>query len=838
MNRTQQMGIRRLIKRRAHGQSIPLIALAIVIVVAMVGLSVDVGNTFARERQVVAASNAASVAGMNAYLDSTGLPPSSAVYNAINQSLQANGVNPSTPGLTISRTYLDIKGEPIAGNSEIRDEVRAAPANVAYVEVKVTGTVDTYFARVVSRNTLPFNATTYAGACPAGSGIYPIGVYSAYLQGDAFVNPGDDIPGELPINWRRISGGAYDGFTARRIYLKEQANVPGGFSWLQWDPSSSGGNTPALVASLSGFGNLTQGFAEDPWPEGYPNRPVVYPEKPGELNAGDWVAGNTGLSHAQGVMAAMRGHIENGTRMILPIFDASVGQGQSGSFHIVRMGLFVLVGFDKENGKDYFDLVFLGDPTRQRTACVVSIPPTPPMTELTGTVQFQPSYGARSNSYRPVQYVVSLDVSGSMNMTFDGIGSNPTNGQSIQCTNGPAGSGTPQTCTPNASYAYRVLEQRRVYVAKKALELLVSLTNMPGNANYNANLPKDRMAVTWWSHAAPASWKVDFTSDPAALRTAIRNAGSQNGDPYKTDGGTNGAGGLYRVAQLFQNAPRMTNELGQNWTYRRVVLYVTDGVSNEFLDTSAANLSGGTSDSNTFPQNSYCKRLGAAAREDAGCQTNEIGGIYQNRYDRPVTSMVKIANDNIKGNAAVGSEIYVVALSNIAATGLENGVASTDRFFPARSLELNSNGETNVDRIIRLARGYSTDTSCIPTQGEWQNTLSAGEFANIGGLVYPIVGQVTLTNSATGFTKTEPIVAGTSGALSYRFTQLPRGTYELSAVIFYKHPQDPNPQPRRYSWIYENENRVSNVTVSVGERSVTSRNLRLQADGQDCVVTN
>jgi len=48
----------------APGQSIPLIALLIVVLIAMVGLSVDVGNTYAQQRNTVRATNAAALAGM------------------------------------------------------------------------------------------------------------------------------------------------------------------------------------------------------------------------------------------------------------------------------------------------------------------------------------------------------------------------------------------------------------------------------------------------------------------------------------------------------------------------------------------------------------------------------------------------------------------------------------------------------------------------------------------------------------------------------------------------------------------------------------------------------
>lgn len=53
---------------RVRGQSLPLLGLMIAIIVGMVGLSVDVGNTFSEERRAVTAANTAAMAGMNAYI--------------------------------------------------------------------------------------------------------------------------------------------------------------------------------------------------------------------------------------------------------------------------------------------------------------------------------------------------------------------------------------------------------------------------------------------------------------------------------------------------------------------------------------------------------------------------------------------------------------------------------------------------------------------------------------------------------------------------------------------------------------------------------------------------
>ena len=79
----------RLFRSKRQGQSIILIALIIVVLVAMVGLSVDVGNTYAQNRNAVRATNAAALAGMDKLIKNG---DDSAVSAAIVASFKSNGI--------------------------------------------------------------------------------------------------------------------------------------------------------------------------------------------------------------------------------------------------------------------------------------------------------------------------------------------------------------------------------------------------------------------------------------------------------------------------------------------------------------------------------------------------------------------------------------------------------------------------------------------------------------------------------------------------------------------------------------------------------------------------
>jgi hypothetical protein len=228
----------RMSRRRSKGQSLPLIALMIVVLVAMVGLSVDVGNTFQEERQAVSASNAASIAGMNTVIRRGASDTNKLVYDSIVNSLNANGIQIAADGvatgeqLRLEAIYIDPQGKPIGS---VTPDGNKIPNNIGYIQVQLSGTVDTYFARVVGRSDLPVAASAYAGQCALGDGVYPIAVDKNLLDGTKFKKT-EDLDGDtIPDNkWRVIQSGQYRGYTARQIFVHDGTQQPGSFGFLRW----------------------------------------------------------------------------------------------------------------------------------------------------------------------------------------------------------------------------------------------------------------------------------------------------------------------------------------------------------------------------------------------------------------------------------------------------------------------------------------------------------------------------------------------------------------------------------------------------------------------------
>lgn len=876
MSSLKQRGARRLSMARSRGQSLPLIGLMVVILVAMVGLSVDVGNTFQNERKAVAAGNAASLAGMNSYVRRTSSTTNQVVYDAIRNSLSSNGISvaafgtsPSPGQVQLEAYYLDAQGRVLSPGGTIDNSSERVPNNVAYIQVKLSGVVNTFFARVVGRPDLPINASAYAGTCPSGQGYYPIGVNNKLLEGNKFKNPGDVDPvdGTTDDGWRTLTSGTYAGYTAMRMDVQDGPSS-GGFSWLRWMDSTPGAkSSPALESSLSIPGNLSDGFEEATWPDPA-SKPDDYPTQPGILNRGDWIWATTGYrSNADPIMNL---HVSEGTRMILPIYDSVVGQGVNARYQVVDFGIFVVLSHGKmpQGNEKYIELVFLGRNTGQDMACSFSTAPEPSATyELLGDVSIRPEYAYNPTSRKPVQYVVVLDVSGSMSANFAGQcnrnrwnNSPPSKGY-WQCANGPDGAPSAEVGGTGPDYWWGNQDERRITVAKRALESLVRSTNMPGNSGYDNTRPDDQMAIVWFNASVDKGnsnitvfGSSNFTNQVgdsnSGLIRAINRAGWRNSDPYRTEGGTNGAAGLYRAALAFDGAPKDITLGSTKYDYKRVVVFLTDGVSNQFLNKGANDLLGGASSTNTYPNGHACRVSNVA--EIATCQvtgtgsigggkTTGIGGVAAG-MDRPITQAGLVSKEDLQPK---GIEVYAIALSNIPDTGLKDTIASfPSYFFSAATLEV-SGGTTNVDKIMEVINTRVEAGLCTPRSDvldgnpEWRSTIPPDHFQATGGLVYPNVGEVIISGENGTFRI--PILADpATGKLTYRKTNVPKGSYKLTPYLFYRHPLDPaGTLPRIYSTILQADQRLPDITINIPEGTVgmsaqVKKDIQLLLTGDVC----
>lgn len=794
------------VRTKTKGQSIPIIALIIVVLFAMVGLAVDVGNTYAEQRSAVRASNAAALVGMHTLIVNG---HDDKVYKDIVSSLESNGIRVANfgeaaqPGeRVLTARYLDAKGNPVLSCPQVGACGSSTPQGVSYIQVQLDGKVDTYFARLVGTQNLPVGANSFAMRGTCTSGVYPIGIRGGddYLtQGNGFTNPD-----------RRYTDPPYRNKTVKRIYTHDRDTPNGGFHWLRWKADQNAGNATELEEMLAGPGNLGEGFTENPWPSSNSAslpKPDVYPTRPNQLNSGDWIHGNSGISNRSGVRAAMDAHIANRTVLNLPVYDAFAGNGNNAdsSYHMAWLGSFLLLDYDR-TGYSWFEVAYVGQ--ANDCASLVSNAPKTTNLGLAGPVYFRPRWMNVPNTRPPVAYTIILDVSGSMSWNFAGQGWR--GGRAIQCT----GSST-ANCNGYQD-AWPTVNERRIKIAKDAINGFINqmaTKDIMRIVSYSGNIEQanDNTALNQLTRVAPNNW----SSDKTALKNAVTSIGAYNSDPYLTKGGTPSAVGIARATQIVAASPA-TAPSGEK--YKRVAIFLTDGVANVF-------------------RNGTWNNAGGCGSEVASCH---VGYTDSNpRMAKPVTAMALEAADLKPYLHDTNGNLYVIAMAGIDETGLRD-VASQGGgpFFSTAE----SGAELNAifaDIVQDVKYGQ-----CSPQGGtDWENTIAQENAADIPGSLraadYPTVGRIFMYNeSGTQLVaQTDIKVDAQTGRLSYSFGEVAPGIYQIKAFVGYLGPDD---KARPYKLIFNSstetasDSTVFELQASQSLGTVVSKEIRLDMDGSVC----
>lgn len=514
-----------------------------------------------------------------------------------------------------------------------------------------------------------------------------------------------------------------------------------------------------------------------------------------------------------------------------------------------------------------------GAAARPLSAPAGNCPPLPDaLATVTGNVQLRPEHRIEDGAAMPIQYVVVLDQSGSMSANFDGqcdhdSSSNPNpparnfyNEPAAfwQCANGPLydsdGDGVGDTLVTDRvtgvgwKYYWANRDERRITVAKRAIETLVKQTNMPGNAGYNATIPDDQMALVWFTERVQRDGNAEifvnggaFTNsrDELIARMWARTTGL---DMYRTQGGTNATAGLYRASLLLNDAPTEVVHNGQAYRYRRVVLLITDGVTNQFFHPSESDLQVRPSDESTYPNGHLCRTFDFLLIEDADCQTTAVGGIYtttlagvQVGLDRPMTQLARVSQDYLQRN---GDAVFVVALSNLKPSVIADAVPLfPSYFYAAPVLVTNADGTTNVDQIIEdiATRVSSGEETCRPLAAPgYVGTMGEANRPVSPTLTFPDVGMVTLRSTTSATSYTAPIRASEAdGSLSYNVVNVPPGVYTLTARVLYRGDDGVT---RVYGWLDVADVFESRLTVTVDAAGPVQIPLFLRLSGDVCAT--
>ncbi len=157
---------------RERGQILVLVALAMVVLIAMVGLVIDGGMAWEKRREAQNAADMAALAGTRVVAQSVGgaARTNQDVYNAISAIATANN-GATVPGLgtATGALYVDSKGAPISG-SYVTNAASAIPATARGVKVPTSRSWTPFFLGLVGISnwsaSADATARTTVGASP------------------------------------------------------------------------------------------------------------------------------------------------------------------------------------------------------------------------------------------------------------------------------------------------------------------------------------------------------------------------------------------------------------------------------------------------------------------------------------------------------------------------------------------------------------------------------------------------------------------------------------------------------------------------------------------------
>lgn len=307
MNKTQQP--------REEGQSVVLVALTLVAVIALAGLVVDGGRVYGARRQSQNASDAAAFAGARTLTTRTGNGPAddAKILATINTFAQANGVA-NTADVTAYYMLGATQGAQIGGN--------IVPAGATGVRVVTRISLQPFLMGVLSSTGLVSTATTataQTGPLTRTDKIMPV---TMYYKTDPD-NDGDYRTGTA--NQELLNYG-----TTYRLFGEKEG--PGNFQWLDFTDLHASNckspNTPELANELNPY----------------------TPQFINPLNVGDSVCGAPGTKVGNAVRDSIDlwlNEFDDGNRLwIIPLYDSLSGSGQNFEYHVARFAVFQLESYD------------------------------------------------------------------------------------------------------------------------------------------------------------------------------------------------------------------------------------------------------------------------------------------------------------------------------------------------------------------------------------------------------------------------------------------------------------------------------------------------------------
>ena len=296
--------------RTEHGQSIVLITMLMVGLVAMLGLAFDGGNAYVQRRRMQNASDAGAFAGARTFAGTN--DSSSTTECAILQSIRRyallNGVQGSSTECDDSNPYIhaffvDQNGAQVGvempGNSGV-------PPAATGIRVIAQTTFNTFFLGVVSESmgSASARATVQHGELTSADHLMPM----------------------TTVTQTFVYGQNYQ--------LQGNVTGPGGFQWLSFDCASS---EPDLVRYLN------QTTPSGTW------------------SVGQSVCAGPGVQSSSAVNTALENWLakpDDQRKWTIAIYDTASGSGSNLTYHIVGFAEFTMSGFDFNGSNKYVNGYF------------------------------------------------------------------------------------------------------------------------------------------------------------------------------------------------------------------------------------------------------------------------------------------------------------------------------------------------------------------------------------------------------------------------------------------------------------------------------------------------
>lgn len=317
-----------------RGQMILLFALALSVVVLMVGLVIDGANGLVQRRASQNASDFGALAGARILAEfvsgDTTNGTDSNVVAAINRGIAANGGTTLVYGVAGGPTYVSNAGANLGyvGTGTI-------PAGAVGVKVSSSRTFRPYFLGIIGVNTWTASADAiakggYAAGGPGGN-VFPAGIASSFFSTYPLCSgPVDTTNPNSPCYPVNLTPG--------------NLNVPGGFGWLKF----------GATGKCAGYG-----LGMDPKNGCDSSKPFLQTEIGPPANSfgccsavsgGAAPADQIGSLPGNKASAVCSYYINNAITVTVPVWDSAGGTGDNAYYHIIGFAGFQLTSCDGAKG--------------------------------------------------------------------------------------------------------------------------------------------------------------------------------------------------------------------------------------------------------------------------------------------------------------------------------------------------------------------------------------------------------------------------------------------------------------------------------------------------------